>query len=122
MRLVRPSPKPATAIGFVVRVVPRKPDHTRVAFEREDVSSDAVEKPAVVAYQHGTARELDQGVLERSQRVDVEIVSRLVQQQQVASPAEQFCQVHAVSLAAGERTDRPLLIAPFEVEPGHVRA
>jgi hypothetical protein len=36
------------------------------------------------------------------QRVDVEVVRRLVEQEQVAAAAEELGQVHAVALAAGE--------------------
>ena len=42
-------------------------------------------------------------VLERPQRVDVEVVGRLVEQQHVAARLEHLGQVHAVALAARER-------------------
>ncbi len=42
-----------------------------------------------------------QGLLQHAHRVHVEVVGRLVQQQQVAAAAEHFGQVDAVPLAAG---------------------
>ena len=93
-----------------------------VAFEGEDVGGDAVEEPAIVRDHDGAAGELQQRVLERAQRVDVEVVGRLVQQQQVAAGAQQLRQVDAVALAAREVGDALLLVAALEVEPRDVLA
>ena len=49
-----------------------------VALPRQDVRGDAVEEPAVMGDHHGAARELDERVLERLQRLDIEVVRRLV--------------------------------------------
>ena len=51
---------------------------------------------------HGAAGEVDQGLLEHAHRVHVQVVGRLVQQDQVAAAAEQLGQVDAVPLAAGQ--------------------
>ena len=61
-------------------------------------------------------------VLEGAQRVDVEVVGRLVEQQHVAAGLEQLGQVHAVALAAGQHADRLLLVGALEVERGDVGA
>ena len=53
----------------------------------------------------GAAGEVEERLLERAQRVDVEIVRRLVEQEQVAAALEQLGQVDAVALAAGELPD-----------------
>jgi hypothetical protein len=88
-----------------------------VALEGEDVGGDAVEEPAVVADDHGAAGEfLEQRVLERAQGVDVEVVGRLVEQQQVAAALEQLGEVHAVALAARQHADLLLLVGALEVE------
>ena len=89
-----------------------EPRRLAVAFEREDVRRDAVEEPAIVGDHDGAAGEVEQGVLERAQRVDVEVVRRLVEQQHVAAAAQQLREVHAVALAAREVTDALLLVAP----------
>ena len=68
------------------------------------------------------AGEVEQRVLERAQRVDVEVVRRLVEQQQVPARAQQLREVDAVPLAAGEVADPLLLVRPAEVEPGDVLA
>ena len=58
----------------------------------------------------GAAGEVEQRVLERAQRVDVEVVRRLVEQQQVAARAQQLREVDAVPLAAREVADALLLV------------
>jgi selenophosphate synthetase-related protein len=58
-----------------------------VALEREDVRREAIEEEAVMADDHGAAREILDRLFERAQRLDVEIVGRLVEQQDVAALA-----------------------------------
>ena len=99
-----------------------EPAHLRVAFEREHVGGDPVEEPAVVGDDDGAAGERQQRLLERAQRVDVEVVGRLVEQQQVAAGAQQLGEVEAVALAARELADLLLLVGALEVEAGDVGA
>ena len=94
-----------------------EPGHLRVALEGEDVRRDAVEEPAIVGDHDGAAGEVEQRLLERAQRVDVEVVRRLVEQQHVAAALQQLREVDAVALAARELADRLLLVAAAEVEP-----
>src|SRR5690606_10656160 len=56
----------------VIRVVALEEHDLAVAFEREDVRRDAVEKPAVMRDHDRAARELEQRLFERAQRLDVE--------------------------------------------------
>jgi hypothetical protein len=70
----------------------------------------------------GAAGEIEQGVLQRAQRVHVEIVGRLVEEQKVRPTAQQLREVHAIALATGEQTDSLLLVSPLEIEPGHIGA
>ena len=114
--------QPLVPVGLVVLVVALEPDHLAVALEGEDVGGDAVEEPAVVADHHRAAGEGQQRLLERAQRVDVEVVGGLVEQQQVAAALEQLGQVDAVALAAREVADLLLLVGALEVERGHVGA
>jgi hypothetical protein len=93
------APSRARAVGLVVLVVALEPDHLAVALERQHVGGDAVQEPAVVADHDGAAREADERLLERAQRVHVEVVGRLVEQQQVPAALEQRGQVQAVALA-----------------------
>src|SRR4051812_44098584 len=116
MRLERLGPAP-----FGVLLPPAlEPRRLRVAFEREDVRRDTVEEPAVVCDHDGAAGELEQRIFECAQRVDVEIVRRLVEQQHVAAARQQLRQMHAVPLSAREVADALLLIAALEVEPRDV--
>ena len=85
MRLVGLGAEAAVPVGLVVLVVALEPDDLAVAFERQDVRRDAIEEPAIVADDDGAAGERQQRLLERAQRVDVEVVGRLVEQQQVRS-------------------------------------
>src|SRR4029079_18817540 len=71
---------------------------------------------------HRAARELEQRLLERAQRVDVEVVRGLVEEQDVAAAAEGLREVDAVALAAREVADLLLLVAALEVEPRDIGA
>src|SRR5688500_18122520 len=120
MRSVRFGAKPPSLIRFVVLIVPLEPDDAAVALEGEHVRGDAIEEPAVVADDHGAAGVVQQRLFERTERVDVEIVGRLVEQQQVRSTLQQLGQMDAVALAARQRADLALLSAALEVEPRDV--
>jgi hypothetical protein len=84
------------------------------------VRGHAVEEPAVVADHDGAAREGQQAVLQRAQRVDVEVVRRFVQQQHVAAATEHLGQQHAVPFPTREPSDLLLLVAALEAEAGHI--
>src|SRR6185295_16519860 len=66
-------------IRFVFAVVPFEPEHFTVAFERHHVGRDPVQKPAVETADDGAAGEAFQSFFECAQGVDVEIVGRLVE-------------------------------------------
>src|SRR5438045_8546455 len=108
VRLERLGPAP---LG-VLRPRALEPRHLTVAFEGEDVRRHAVEEPAVVGDDDRTAGEVEQRLLERAQRVDVEVVRRLVEKEHVAAASQKLREMHAVPLAAGEVADALLLIRP----------
>src|SRR5438067_1649646 len=101
----------------VLAPVALEPGDLRVALEGEDVGGDAVEEPAVVGDHDGTPGEIEKRLLERAQRVDVEVVRGLVEQEHVAAAPQQLGKVHAVPLAARQLPDRLLLVTAPEVEP-----
>src|SRR5262245_2428143 len=72
------NPEPLPALGLIRLIVAVAPDDAAIALEREDVRGDPVEEPAVVADDHGAAAEVEQGVLQGPEHIDVEIVGRLV--------------------------------------------
>src|SRR4051812_1206982 len=78
MRLVGVVTESLPPVSHVVRVIAFEPRHLTFAFEREDVSRDAIEEPAIVRDHHGAAGKIEQRLLERAQRLDVQIVRRLV--------------------------------------------
>src|SRR6478672_4211309 len=118
--LIRRGTEPPLPVRLVVLVVAFEPDDLAVALECQHVRRDAIEEPAVVADHDGAAAEVEQRLLERAERVDVEIVGRLVEQQQVAALLQQLRQVNPVPLAARQRADLALLPATLEVEPRHI--
>eukprot|EP00964_Phaeocystis_antarctica_P129161 scaffold93021_cov54-Phaeocystis_antarctica.AAC.2 len=93
-----------------------------VRLEGEGVRADAVEEPAVVRYDERAASEVLQRLLERAQRLDVEIVGGLVEQQQVAALPQRLGEVHAPPLAAAEHVDLLLLRRTPQVERRDVRS
>ena len=92
-----------------------------VAFPSQDVSTGAIQEPAVVRDDHGTARELLQSVLQGGQGLNIQVVSRLIQQDQVAALLQRQRQVQAVTLTTRKHLGRLLLIRPLETECGEVR-
>src|SRR5689334_18782649 len=72
-------------IGFEVAL---EPFDVAVALEGEDVRRQAIEEEAIVADHHGAAGEIFQRRLERAKRLGIEVVGRLVEQQQVAALLE----------------------------------
>src|SRR5450631_1655300 len=109
-------------IRFVVGEVALEPLDVAITLEREDVRRDAIEEPAIVADHDRAAREPLEAVLERAQRVDVEVVRRLVEQEEIAGALDHLREVDAVALTAGEDADPLLLILTLEVEARDVRA
>ena len=101
---------------LVVADVALEPADLAVALEGEDVGRDPVEEPAIVADDDGAARERLEAGLERPERVDVEVVRRLVEEQDVAARLEQLGQVDPVPLAARQLADELLLVGAAEVE------
>src|SRR6266508_3646991 len=57
MGSLRAGAKPHFSIGLVFRIVAVKPNNLAVAFEREDMGRDAIEKPAIVGNHHRAAGE-----------------------------------------------------------------
>ena len=114
--------EPLVAEALVGLEVALEPAHLRVALEREHVGRDPVEEPAIVGDDHRAAGEREQRLLERAERVDVEVVGRLVEQQQVPAATQQLRQMEPVALAARQLGDLLLLVGSLEVEAGDVGA
>ena len=77
---------------------------------------DPVEEPPVVADHDDAAGEPQERLLEGAQRIDVEIVGRFVEQEQVPAALQELREVEAVSLPTGQVLHPFLLVAPLEIE------
>ena len=80
-----------------------------------------LEEPAVVRDEDHRRVERLQLALEPLEARDVEVVRRLVEQQQVGIAAERACERRARQLAAGERAERPVEVLVREAEPAQRR-
>src|SRR5262249_22113607 len=109
-------------VCFVDLVIPFTPVDAAVSLEGQDVRGETIEKPAVVTDDNGAAAEVLEPFLQRPKRFHVQVVGRLVEQEQVAAGAEHFGEVYAIALAAGELPHQLLLVGALEVEPSDVTA
>lgn len=92
------------------------------ALPRQNVRGDAVQEHTVVANDHRAARELEQRRFERGQRLDVEVVRGLVEEQQVAALLERKRQVQTVALATGKYASALLLVLALKAKARHISA
>jgi hypothetical protein len=81
------------------------------------VRRDAVEEPAVVGDDHGAAGKVQQRLLERPERIDVEVVRGLVEQEQVAAAASAAWPGGRGCARRRQDADLLLLVAALEAEP-----
>ena len=88
-----------------------------VAEQSQDVVADALQEVAVVADENERARPAVEEVLQFGERLDVEVVGRLVEQQDVGLGHQQPQQLQAPPLAAGQVADRRPLRVAAEAEP-----
>src|SRR5688500_7302789 len=79
--------------------------HGAIGLEREDRGANPVQKIAVVADHDDTALEGDERFFEQPQGPEIEIVGRLVEDQQVAAPLQDFGEKHPAALAAAQLGD-----------------
>ena len=106
----------------IVRIGAGKPLDMRVTLEGEHVGRHTIEKPAIVRNHQHRAGEGEDGVFERPEGVDIEIVGGLVEHEDVGALFEHLREVDAVAFAARELFDRFLLVRSGEVEPSHIGA
>ena len=106
--------------------VPRPGEERRAAgLELERRARDRLEEPAVVRDEDDRGVERRELGLEPLEARDVEVVRRLVEQQQVGIAAERARERGARQLAAGERLQAPVELVVVEAEPaqdGRLRA
>src|SRR5688572_3037981 len=114
--------EPLPLVLFVLAVVALEERPLRIVLRGENVRRDAIEEPAIVRDDEHAAGELEQRLLERAQRLDVEVVARLVEEQHVAALEQRRREMEPAALAAGKLSDELLLVRALEVEPAEVGA
>ena len=82
--------------------------------------TDTVEEPAVVGNDNCTAGKVLQSLFECSKRVYINIVSRLVEQQNIGFGFQRECQVQAVAFSSREYTAEFFLVSTREIEFGEI--
>ena len=105
--------------------MPAAGEEARAAgLELQHGGADGLEKPAVVRDQRDRSVEADECLLEPLEGLDVEVVRRLVEQQQVRADRERASERRARELAAGERVQAAVEIGLGEPQPArhHGRA
>ena len=88
------------AVGLIIGIIPFEPNDFTVAFKGEHVCGDTIEKPAVMRNYNRATGEVLQRLFQRTQRVHIQVVRRLVQKQHIRAFFQHLCQVHAVAFAA----------------------
>src|SRR6266700_4112336 len=107
---------------FIFRIVAVEPADFAVPFECKDVRRDAIEEPSVVRNDYRAAGKVFERFFESAKRIQIEIVCRLIEEQDIGPLFEDFGEMHTVSLAAGKNSARLLLVGAAEIEPRNVCA
>ena len=84
---------------LVIFVIADEPLELSSSLDDEEVGADSVKEETVVADDHRAAGEIHYGVFQNTHRIDVQIVGRFVQKDEVSARAKEFCEMHAVSFA-----------------------
>src|SRR3546814_2274542 len=101
----------AALVFFIGIKIALEPFHMTIAFKGEDVGGKTVEEEAVMADDHGAARIVFESVFQGTQRFDVKVIGRLVEQEDIAALLQELRHVNASALTAGQLADLPLLTA-----------
>ena len=103
-------------------VVPRAREEDRLAaFELEDGRRHRLEEPAVVGDEDHRGVERPEHAFEPLERVDVEVVGRLVEQQQIGLRGQRTGERRTRQLAARERREGAVEVALAEPDAAHDR-
>ena len=102
--------------GDGVRAVAQGVHAEAARAELHGLRGDGIEERAVVRdHEHGAAVRAEPA-LEPRDGVEVEVVRRLVEHEQIGLEREDDAEVQAAALAAGERSDRPRQVGVREAE------
>ena len=102
--------EPRVALDDVLVVAERVADELAV-LELDDLAADRADEGAIVRHQHERARVLGEVALQPLDGGQIEVVGRLVEQQQVRLAHQHLGQLEPAALAARQRVDRARQIA-----------
>ena len=119
-------PSASSRAAFSLRHACQVPGEELAApgLELEHRGADRLQEPAVVGDEHDRGVERDQVGLQPLERLDVEVVGRLVEQQQIGVPGQRPAERGAGQLAAGEGVQRAVevgVVAEAEAVQGRQR-
>ena len=106
----------ARLVDFVLRIAALEEEDLTIALEGKNVGTDTIEEPAVVADNHSTTGKCLQTFLQGTQRVHVDIVGWLIEEQYVWRFQEQFCQLNPHSPSSRKLACRAVEIRALETE------
>ena len=95
---------------FVVRIAAFEEEDIAVALESQNVGADAIEEPAVVTDDHRATGKAFETFFECAEGVDVNVVGRFVEKENVTLLLQSHGQMQAVALTAGEDSAFFLLV------------
>ena len=73
-----------------------------------------------MGYHHCASGEFDQRVFQRFQRLNIQIIRGLIEQQQIAALLQGEGKIQTIALATGEYAGQFLLVGTFETETGDI--
>ena len=122
MRVCCVGTQSSLAILFIVRVIPGEPDNLTIAFEGENMRRNSIQEPAIVRDHDGGTRKFKQRFFERPQRLDIEIIGGLIEQQEIAACAQHLGEMHPIAFAAGQQADLLLLVLTAKIKATDISA
>lgn len=78
--LIRFLAEPAMPVRFIIGIVAFEPHHLAVALEGQNMRGHSVQEPTIVRDHHRAAGEIQQRLLQGSERLDIEIVGWFIEE------------------------------------------
>ena len=112
----------AFPVFFIISVIALKPLNMAIAFKGQNMRCNAVEKPSVMAYHHRAAGKVFQPFFQRAQCLNIQIIGRFIEQQEVGTAFQHFRQMHAIAFTTRQEPHFFLLVAATEIESPDIGA
>ena len=81
--LIGSGPQAGLSVRLIFGVIAVKQKNVALPFKGQDMGGDPVQKPAVVADDHGAPAEILQGLFQRPHGIDIQIIGRFIQQKHI---------------------------------------